>query len=110
MIRGSCGDHTLSIELQKDLKDDDGNSLVGQCVYKSPQGHIAIALDAEGSGLGLFNTTVHEISHGAAHVFGIEESHQTIYTLTAGICQALISTGLINEVEFEARLRALMLK
>lgn len=109
MMRGSIGDHVLSIKFEKDLEGDDAESLVGQCVYKSLSGLVDIAIDPEGSGLGIFNTTVHEIAHGSAHVFGIEESHQTIYTLTAGICQALVSTGLIDPTEFEARLRKLML-
>jgi hypothetical protein len=108
MIRGSVGDHTLSIVFQKDLKSDEGDSLVGQCVYNSAQGHIAIAVDAEGAGLGLFNTVVHEISHGAEHVFGLDVGHQTIYTITAGICQALVSTGLVDPAQFEARLRLLL--
>jgi hypothetical protein len=108
MIRGSVGDHTLRIEFQKDLKSDEGESLVGQCVYLAAQGQVAIAVDPEGSGLGLFNTVVHEISHASAHVFGLEESHQTIYTLTAGICQALVSTGLVDPMAFEGKLRLLM--
>lgn len=108
MIRGSIGDHTLGIQFQKDLKGDEGENLVGQCVYVSDKGHIAIQLDPEGSGLGLFNTVVHEISHGCEHVFGLEVGHQTIYTLTAGICQALVSTGLIDPQVFEGKLRLLM--
>lgn len=110
MIRGSVGDHVLTIQFQKDLKGDDDEVLVGQCDYKSLEGKVAVALDPEGAGLGLLNTVIHEISHGASHVFGLKESHQTIYTLTAGICQALVSTGLIEPTEFEARLRRLMME
>jgi hypothetical protein len=108
MIRGSVGDHTLSIRFEKDLKGDDGEVLVGECAYKSTHGHVAIAIDSENQGLGLFNTVVHEISHGAEHVYGLDVGHQTIYTLTAGICQALISSGLVDPQQFEARLRMLM--
>lgn len=111
MIRGSIGSHTCSIEFKENLKDDDGNDLVGQCQHDSLRGHIRIYLDPNLAGVGLFDTLVHEgPGHGTEYVFGLDISHQTVYTIASAMTQFYISTGLIDPQEFEARLRALMTK
>lgn len=114
MIRGSIGDHVLSIRFEKDLKDKDEDGeeqvLEGECVNNPTKGHIAVAINSECSGLGLFNAVCHELVHGAEYVYGFDIPHSTVYVIASGLCQALISTGLVKEDEFEARLRRLMME
>ena len=110
MLRGSIGDHLLAIRLEKDLKSDEDEALAGQCVSKSMQGAMAIAIDPECAGLGVFNTLLHEIAHACEYVYGFDIPHSTVYVMASGICQALISTGLVLPEEFEARFRRLMLE
>lgn len=110
MIRGSIGSHTCSIEFVKDLKADDGEKLVGQCVHETPRGHVRIQLDPECQGIGMLDTTLHEATHAAEYVFSFDMEHSQVYTIASALCQFLVSTGLVDPQEFEARLRALMLK
>jgi hypothetical protein len=110
MLRGSIGNHTASVEFVKDLKDDDGKELVGQCVHESLKGHIRVMIDSEARGVGLLDAVCHEAAHGGEYVFAYDVEHHIIYTLTAAITQFLISTGLVLPEEFEARFRHLMLE
>jgi len=108
-IRGTCGDHVLTVRFEKNLKDED-EDLAGETVHKSLQGQVAIAIDPEASGLGMFNVVIHELLHAQEYVFGYDIDHSTIYVMASGLCQALISTGIMSPEEFEARLRRLMME
>lgn len=108
MLRGSIGSHTCSVEFVKDLKHDDGESLVGQCIHDTQRGHVRIQLDPECQGLGMVDTLLHEALHGAEYVFKFDIEHEQIYTIASSLCQFLVSTGLIDPQAFEGRLRLLM--
>jgi hypothetical protein len=95
---------------KKELKDDEGGALVGLCSHDPHSGHIRIQLDPEGKSLGIFNTLIHEALHGSEYVYAYDLEHHQIYVMASAICQFLVSTGLIDPLEFEARLRALSLK
>lgn len=110
MLRGSIGNHTLSVEFKAELKTDDGEELVGLCVHSAQTGHVAVSIDPECREIGLADTLVHELCHGAAYVHGFDVPHSTIYTIAVALTQALITTGLVDVQAFEVRMRRLMLE
>ena len=110
MLRGSIGNHLLTVRSESDLNADEGEALVGQCVHKPAEGAVHVAIDPECKGVGLFDTVIHEIAHGGEYVYGLDVPHSVIYTLATAISQGLISTGLVTVEEFEARFRRLIME
>lgn len=102
---GTCGDWVFTLGLAKNLKDED-EELDGLCHYDTSKHEATIAINANANGRAALNGWVHETLHLLSIVYGLELSHKAIYAIASGLTQAATSTSLINEYEFEARLRS----
>jgi hypothetical protein len=102
---GTCGDWVFTQGLVENLASE-GNA-DGLCRYDSQKHEATIAINSNVGGRGVVNCNYHEWLHLISVVYGLNLSHKTIYAIASGLTQMSTSTGLINEFEFEARLRTL---
>jgi hypothetical protein len=103
---GTCGDWVFTLGLVEELEADDG-SANGICAFNSLKHEATIGIHGEVAGRAALNTVIHEFLHLISVGYGLDLSHKTIYTITSGLTQMATPSGLINEHEFEARLRSL---
>ncbi len=106
MIRGNIGDCDLIISLVDNLSDE-GEVLDGRARKLQKKQVVEVQLDSGLDGPSLLNTWLHETLHLCEYVYGWEARHEEVYMLASALSQALLTTGILTEAEFEARLRML---
>jgi len=110
MMKGSLGDCDLLISLVDNLKDEEHDELDGRARKRHKVQIVEIELDSGLDGRSLLNTLMHEILHVCESVYGWSARHEVVWLLAAGLSQALITTGIIDPTELEARIRVLTAK
>lgn len=104
MKRGSIADFDLVVALTKDIEVN-GDPAWGACAAKPEDNLVAIMLDETLKGPAMLRYWFHEALHACCDVTGIDLSHKNIYTLSALLAQASVSTGIIDPYGVEVRLR-----
>jgi hypothetical protein len=107
MIKGNVGDCDLMITLVDNLKDEEHDDLEGRARKRQKVQLVEVEIDSGLDGRALLNTLLHELFHIVECVYGWEVEHDEVWTLSAALSQALITTGIVVPTELEARLRML---
>ncbi len=107
-LKGQLGDCDLLVTLVDNLRegeqDLDGRARKRQKVQLV---EVEIEIDSGLEGRALLNTLLHEILHLCEYVYGWNTKHHEVWLLAAGLSQALLSTGIVDATQLEARIRTL---
>lgn len=104
-VMGTCFDWIFTVGLVENLDPDCDGTADGVCSYDSLKHEAAIAINSNVQGRGALNAWFHENLHLISVAAGLELNHKAIYAIASGLTQAATSTNVVNEYEFEARLR-----
>jgi hypothetical protein len=104
---GTCFDWIFTAALVTNLATDE-KSEDGFCYYDSQKAEATIVLHNNLRGRAALNGWIHENLHLISTSIGLDLSHKQIYAIASGLTQMATSTGVINEWEFEARLRRVL--
>ncbi len=109
MIEGSINDWRIRVQLETDPKDEDQDPLCGYWQANTLKQQGIIGLDKNLGGIALVNTLMaHEPLHAVQKIFGMEHlTHQDVFTIASALTQFWLTTGIIDPLAIEARVRRL---
>jgi hypothetical protein len=109
MIEGSMSDWRIRAQYEKDPKDEDGDPVCGFWKSYTEKQQGLIVLSEELGAIATVNTfMIHEPLHAIQRIFGMDHlTHQDIYTISSALTEFWLSTGVIDPLAIEARVRKL---
>lgn len=107
-VVGKMGYHEVPLTIEK---LDSG--LSGEFSYTARQAGGEIAIHPDNRGVYMLDSVIHELLHASGRFRGIEGrkfNHVSIYTLAGDLAEWLTTSGVVDPVAFEKRLRVLARK